>query len=249
VLGGRPDFASDPSTFHEILCRESFRNNPVVGVTKGCQAQRALFYGGTLDNGKVALVKHLSHGVMLRELVAKMRFEEGDYVTCYGGLLGLAPSEETELDTHMRHIPSTDYVLEGLPFSNCFPQQLGAVCALGYTVPLRPRCDDPAWEQVITSTGIGYMANTVTKCPMRSRARANVTVCEVMLGRAIPGVPYSSVLVLQASAGGIDMEAPIISPYESWKLKRKFQFKCVDEDHYKWAGLPLYSVEDESESE
>ncbi len=57
-----------------------------------------------------------------------------------------------------------------------------------------------------------------------------------MLGTTIPGVPYPSVLVLRASLGGIDIGEKIISPYESWKLTRKFQFKCIDKEHYEAAG-------------
>ena len=57
-----------------------------------------------------------------------------------------------------------------------------------------------------------------------------------MLGRTIPGVPYPSVMVLRAGTGGIDIGQPVISPYEPWKLTDKFQFKCVEEAHYKAAG-------------
>ncbi len=99
-----------------------------------------------------------------------------------------------------------------------------------------PRCDDPAWAKVISSSGIGYMANTTTQCPLQTRSRANVTVCEAMLGRAIPGVPYPSVSVFRASVGGIDIGEKIISPYESWQLTSKFQFQCIDKDHYEAAG-------------
>lgn len=232
---GRPDFDSDPTTFHETLCRDSFRQNPVPDKAKGCQAQRALLHGGTLDNGQLSVEVRWSHGRMLRELIAKARFEQGEIVSCYGGFVTPAPLE-TNLHTHMRHIPLTDYVLEGLPFADCFPVKLGAMFKLGYNVALRPRCKNPAWDKVITSSGVGYMANTVTRCPLFTRTRPNVTVSEAMLGRIIPGVPYSSVIVLRASEGGIDIEEPIISPYEPWKLKKKFEFKCVDEEHYKAAG-------------
>ena len=156
---GEWQFDSDPLTFHEELCRQSFRCNPVFGISKGVQAQRALFHGGTLKNGKVALEWKESHGVMLRELIAKTRFKPGEDVTCYGGFVELAPPVSDE-HTHMRHIPLTDYVLEGLPFANCFPTKRGKVVSLGYDVPLHPRCDDPSWAKVIVSNGIGYMCNT-----------------------------------------------------------------------------------------
>lgn len=207
----------------------------MFGVTKGCRAQHALLHGGTLKNGKVSVDRRCSHGIRLRELVARIRFEAGDVVTCYGGLVKAAPSE-TDSDTHMRHIPLSDHVLDGLPFSNCFPEKIGSVLDHANTVSLQPRCQDPEWEKIIVSNGVGYMANTVTWCPLRVRARANVVVCEEILGREIPGVPYSSILVLRASTGGIDSDESIISPYEPWKLKQKFQFKCMEEAHYKAAG-------------
>lgn len=232
--GIKSGFASRPERFHEELCRKSFRQDPVFGAAKGCQAQRALIHGGTLANGKVAVEVRWTHGRKLRELIAKVRFEPNEDVSCYGGFLQQAPSE-TDRHTHMRHVPLTDYVLEGQPFAGCFPVEEGFTkFTLG--VPLSPRCGDPAWDQVITSNGIGYMANTVTKCPLRSRSRTNVTVCEAQLGRAVPGVPYSSVLVLRASDGGIDIGQPVISPYEPWKLKKTFEFKCADAEHYRAAG-------------
>jgi hypothetical protein len=188
----------------------------LFGVTKGCRAQHALLHGGTLKNGKVAVDRRCSHGIRLRELVARIRFEVGDVVTCYGGLVKAAPSE-TDSDTHMRHIPLSDHVLDGLTFSNCFPEKVGSVLDHANTVSLQPRCQDPEWEKIIVSNGVGYMANTVTWCPLRVRARANV-------------------VVLRASTGGIDSGESIISPYEPWKLKQKFQFKCMEEAHYKAAG-------------
>ena len=90
--------------------------------------------------------------------------------------------------------------------------------------------------RVIASTGIGYMANTTTAFPQQQRSRPNVTVCHAMLGRLVKGVPYPSVIVLRASAGGIDEGEAVISPYEAWRLTGKFAFKCVDRSHYAMAG-------------
>jgi hypothetical protein len=99
-----------------------------------------------------------------------------------------------------------------------------------------PVVKDPAWTRIIVSNGIGYMANTVTKWPLRERTHSNVTVCEASLGRNIPGVPYNSVIVIRANDKGIDIGDRIISPYEPWKLKKKFAFACVDQAHYEAAG-------------
>ena len=220
--------------------------DPVFGKGTGIQAQRALFQGGTLSNGKLAVEFHKSHGLVLRELIAKVRFETGDDVTCYGGFLMSAPKKEKDSDTHMRHIPTSNFVLEGRQFSECFPTTVGGVFQLGFQVSLHPRCGTTAWEEVIATNGLGYMANTVTKCPL-SRSRPNVVVCEAMLGRTIPGVPYPSIMILRAGAGGIDIGQPIISPYEPWKLTKKFQFKCLEEAHYRAAGHVQQLDESESE--
>jgi hypothetical protein len=244
----KPDFASNPAKFHEELCRQSFMRRPVFGVTKGCAAQRALFHG-TLENGKVAVEERWVHGRIVRELIAKVRFEWKADVTCYGGMLAPARKEK-DTDTHMRHIPQTNHVLEGRPFSECFPVKQGAVFGLGYTVPLRPRCVDPAWDKVIENNGIGYMANTVTRCPLSARTKTNVVVCEAFLGRNIPGIPYANVMVLRAAKGGIDIGQPIISPYEPWKLKKKFCFKCVEPEHYLASGREqTFSDESDGSSE
>jgi hypothetical protein len=231
----KTDLEGDPAKFHEALCRASFEKDPVRDGGTGCAAQRALLHGGTLTNGKVAIQFRESHGKPLRELVAKKRFNEGDDVTCYGGFVGLAPMEKQD-HTHMRSIPLSDYVLCGQAMSDCFPGEPCALYSIGHIIALSPHCQNPDWAVQIASSGIGYMANTVTKCPIQRRARPNVTVCSAMLGRHIPGVPYHVVMVLRASAGGIDIDEPIISPYEAYKLKDKFVFECGDKSHYHVAG-------------
>jgi hypothetical protein len=245
------EFDKDPATFHESLCRKSFEQQPVFGITKGCKAQRVLLHGGTLDNGKVAVEWRWSHGLELRELIARKRFECGEVVTCYGGFAIKAPvvsEDEVGMDSHMRQIPGTDYVLEGAPFSNCFPVKQGAMFDLGYSAGLWPKCDHPGWAKVIASSGIGYMANTVTKCPLSSRrTRTNVTVDTAVLGRTIPGVPFDSILYMRANMGGINPGEPIISPYEQWKVKEKFKFQCIDKAHYEASGSLLSSDEDSEE--
>jgi hypothetical protein len=63
------------------------------------------------------------------------------------------------------------------------------------------------------------------------------------LRQAIPGVPYPSIMTLRASTGGIDVGERIISQYESWKQTKKFEFRCVDEAHYRAAGRVQQLVE------
>jgi hypothetical protein len=224
---------ADPASFHEILCRQSFERHPTRG--KGKPAQWALFNAGTLDNCKVHVNILESHGIPLRELVAGVRFEPGDDVTLYGGLL--EPGRiETDLDTHTRHIPLNDWVLNGQMFSESFPSGQGGTYNLGIREKLTPRCKSKEWERVIRTTGLGYLANTVTKCPLISRLRPNVVVVELILGRVIPGVPYDSILVLQAGTAGIEPGDRIISLYEYGTQKEKFKFRCADPTHYIAAG-------------
>ena len=101
---------------------------------------------------------------------------------------------------------------------------------------LTPQCEDQRWEAVIASSGIGYMANTVTRCPLLRQTRPNVVVHEVAMYRVIAGVSYSSVLVLRGASQGIDIGEPIISPYEGYQSKAKFKFHCKDPLHWAAAG-------------
>lgn len=227
---------ADPSTFHEILCRQSFERGPTRG--KGLRAQRALFNAGTLDNLKVHVSILESHGTMLRELIASVRFEPGDDVTLYGGFLE-PERPETDLDTHTRHIPLMDFVLNGQELADSFPSRQGGGYNLGVHAKLRPRCESKDWERVICTTGLGYLANTVTICPLHSRLRPNVVVVELMLGRVIPGVPYASILVLQAGAAGIDPGDRVISLYEHGAQKEKYNSRCADRHHYVAAGRKM----------
>lgn len=235
----------DPTMFHESLCRQSFLDRPVVGRHgKGIDAERAIMTGGTLSNGQLQVQIRQSHGVRLRALIAMVTYMPNDIVTCYGGFLERAPPK-AEAGTHMRSVPLTSFVLNGEEFSNCFPSHHGAEFDLGRTMSMTPRCVDRAWEDVINSTGVGYMANTVTKCPLQQRAHANVTVHHAILGRRIPGVPYSSVVFFRAGTNGIAPGEPVISPYEACKSNRKFTFKCSDVEHYRTAGQPFDTSDDD----
>jgi hypothetical protein len=227
----------DPSMFHEYLYRQSFKQRPVKGTGSGVRVQRAIMSGGTLENGKVRVYFRRSHGVTLRELIAMVTFEHHDCVTCYGGFEEPAPASKLDGNNHMRHIPCTRRVLNGLPFADCFPTVPGVMFDLGLDAPLRPRCDNPAWSHMIRTSGIGYMANTVTKCPMRLQPRPNVTIQSRSSYRQIDGVSCGSVLYLECGVRGIAVGDPIVSPYEGWAGNPEFRFECVDQDHYARAGL------------
>ena len=201
-------------------------------------AQRALFLGGTLENGKVAVQRRRHHGPFVRHLIAMVDFNPDSVVTCYGGFLEAAPRTkgQTNAKTHMRRIPASDFVLNGWAFSETFPSSSCGMQTLGYNVNMCPEHDDPEWVRIIRTTGLGYMANTKTICPMKVGNGTNVTIGEAKLGRVIPGIPYSSIMVLKACAAGIKTGDPIISPYRSYALKDKFWFKCIDRGHYYWSG-------------
>ena len=193
-------------------------------------------HGGTLANGKVSVQVRHSHGRALRELVTEVDFQSGDVVTCYGGFACRAPVDEKDEHTHMRHIPSSDLVLNGLPFANTFPDDHSTTQRLGWMVPLKPRSGDKKWDKVISDTEIGYMANSVTSCPLSNREYPNVTVATGMLGRSITDVAYEDVVYLLASKDGIKKGETVVSPYESRQQTEKFQFKCADVSHYRAAG-------------
>jgi hypothetical protein len=233
VNGVLNDFHTAPHNFHEILCRASFKENPTSG--KGCRAQRALLHGGTILNGKVSVQVRHDHGRAVRELVCLKDVPPLEVVTCYGGFVGLAPAEKDE-HTHMRHIPASGYVMDGDAFSSTMPEGNSAVSKLGVKIPLYPRCDDEKWASVVAGSGIGYMANTVTKCPLQGQKGYNVTVHAYTLGRVVPGVVQSDVLVLQACIHGLKAGDCVISPYESYRQTKKFQFVCADLMHYRAAG-------------
>jgi hypothetical protein len=221
--------------FHERLCRQSFKQHPVKRGGTGAPAQRAIMTGGTLDNGKLRVYFQKSHGVLVRELIAMVRFEPHSVVTCYGGFVELAPSEEA-CHTHMRHIPETKRVLNGVEFASRFPCKPGVMFELGRGLPLRPVCANADWSTVIRTTGLGYMANTVTKCPLQ-RTRPNVTIQCKPVGRYIKNVPHgSSVVYLVAASKGIAVGDAVISPYEACVQTAKFRFNCADPAHYKAAG-------------
>ena len=233
----------DPAAFHESLCRASFKQTPVVGDHgTGIDAQRAILFGGTLSNGKLQLQKRVSHGVAIRELIAMQDFPHGQIVTCYGGLLELAPTDKKQ--THMRCIPATNYVLNGVEFSKCFPCEHGAELALGVYVSMLPRCQTVGWATVICTTGLGYMANAVTRCPLQGRVCPNVTVHRSTLGREVPGVPYSDVLYFRAALHGIRRGQPVISPYEACRSNPDLQFTCCDPAHYRAAGRQMMPLEE-----
>jgi hypothetical protein len=249
-VGPRQDPEGDPGLFHEQLCRNSFLRNPVSDGGAGIEAQRALLRGGTLLNGKVQVVSHWSHGQELRDLIAGVKFLPLEDVTCYGGQLGLAPPKN-DGHTHMRHVPLSDYVLDGIEFSRTFPVATthGVGNKYGFMVPLQPQCVNPVWSDMIASSGIGYMANTHTICPLERRSRNNVTIHAVPLGRNIPDVMYSSVVVLRACSKGIAKGARILSPYEPWKLQEKWKYRCMSAAHYNAAGHSMPITDDTDQTD
>jgi hypothetical protein len=227
--------AEDPSRFHEVLCRRAYRQKPVIGTGSGSVAQRILLHGGTLDNGKLVIREQDYHGRRVRHLMAGVLFAPNEIVTCYGGFLQKEPKLSKD-KTHMRHIPHTNLVLNGWAFSQSFPLTTGSMQRLGYDVDMIPFHENPDWLRVIRTTGLGYMANTKTSCPMRVNNKTNVTVCQAQLGRDIDGVGYKNMLYLVANGNGIAKGDPIISPYRSYTLKDKFWFPCIDRNHYEAAG-------------
>ena len=226
-----------PDAYPEVLARASFHLNPVrKRGARGWRAQQLLLGGGTLD-GNLYVAWEKRHGIWLLGLYSTQDIEGNRDVTCYGGVRRPKPAQELDTDTHMRCVPGEDFVMDGKEFAACFQGPRSPLCEFGGLIPVLPRCGSRGWREVIRSSGIGYMANTVTKCP-RVLERPNVFTAYVPLGRTIPGVPYTSLMVLRAGVHGIRAGEPIVSVYVWACQKAKFTFACKDRGCYAASSKP-----------
>jgi hypothetical protein len=240
---------------HELICWHYFYKNPVRSPSPGCKAARALDTCGTLGNGMV-YIAHRSDGD--RGLFAGRDLAPTTLVTLYGGVLrrllqilrratppavpgreqGTAGGNDDEKDTdsHTRHIPNNSNVaLDGLPFAQYIPavidvNQLQAA-RFQPGSPLFPECEDEDLQYVITHSGCGYMARTVTRncssCPS-----ANVHLASFDLFHPAIGVGYDSVEVVVVGKSWIRKGEELICKYEgkaSNKNERKH--RCADPSH------------------
>ena len=201
-----------------------------------------LLGNGTLD-GDLYVAWEERHGTWLLGLYSKLDIGGKQDVTCYGGVWRPRPAVELDTDTHMRCVPGEDFVMDGKEFAECFQGPRSPLCRLGRLVPVVPHREGSGWAEVISSSGIGYMANTVTKCP-RVIERPNVNITHVPLGRTIPGVPYTTLMVLTTGVNGIKAGEPIVSIYVWACQKKKFQFECRDRWCYAAVNKP-YPVDND----
>jgi hypothetical protein len=233
---------------HEQLCRASFQANPVRGYGAGSRAQRALLNGGTLANQGVTVTYVRSHGVVTRELITNVDRSPGDTVTLYGGVLVSRPPVETNEHTHIRSIPSTNLALNGKPFALAFPAHPSTMNKLSHRASLVPVFCSEKHRKVISTSGLGFMANGPTVCPSGSDM-ANVTIQMYPLARVVPGVRYDSIMVLEVGRHRLPAGTRIICKYESVQGSTdKFTYQCRDPVHYEAAGqdyCPISSDDDE----
>jgi hypothetical protein len=243
---------------HELICWHYFYKNPVRSPLPGCMAARALDTGGTLGNGMV-YIAHRSDGD--RGLYAGRDLAPKTLATLYGGELRkllaslrrattpAAPGreqgaaggndsecEEKDPNSHTRHIPLNGIVvLDGLPFVQCVPavidvNQLQAA-RFQPGSPLFPECEDEDLQYLITHTGCGYMARTVThncsSCPS-----ANVHTADYGLFHPAIGVGYERVLVLVVGKSWIRKHEELICKYEGYASNKTRKFaQCTDPSH------------------
>ena len=233
------------------MVRESFVQRPVHGSGTGCQAQRAVLHGGTLDNGKVGVEWTTSHGFTVKGLINRFLLEPSETITLYGGEEQRRPPHETAEHTHMRVIPETSgqRVLNGAPFAATFPRSPPQVSGPGFDTRVLPQCDRELAD-LIRRTGLGYMANSpITYCPLGTE-RANVTVARVPMYRRVAGVGYTVLLVLTCGNKQLQPGTPLLCDYRpKMDLPAKFQFRCRDPSHYHAAGQPFPRTEESSDGD
>ena len=157
----------------------------------------------TLTNGKVYVsISTLTSPTPMLGLFAGERFEPGDPVTLYGGVLGDVDEYRTapRVDTHVMKVPGGDWIRDGKPFADCFPivSECDPSINTAYLSELKqpptarshvlPMCDDSALSIYIRSNGIGYMAN-------RPSTGEGGNVCIESVNPTTSGVAPRSVLL------------------------------------------------------
>ena len=73
---------------------------------------------------------------------------------------------------------------------------------------------------------------------MKLSKHKNLFRLVVPLGRTIPGVPYTTLMVLTTGVNGIKAGEPIVSIYVWACQKKKFQFECRNRWCYAAANKP-----------
>jgi hypothetical protein len=191
--------------------------NPVRPRCSGYPAQQALHSAGTIANGKVSVDRRTKCEHDCLGLFARSHWSHGDVVTLYGGVI--TPVKETS-KSHSRHDRGLgpDYAYDGLPFSRLFARDV-------HGPHWRPRSPDSVLSDLIEHSGIGWMANTVTKnCPAKRNSRPNVTIKSIdLVIKGIP-VPNTSVLALVCGKSGIVPGDEIISVYEHGQSNENLAF-------------------------
>jgi hypothetical protein len=156
-------------------------------------------------------------------LFAGCDFDVGDVATLYNGVLqprSLASKTHSRGDRGL----GVDYLYDGHQHSIRFDVSPGSE-------HLRPRTDDPHLRYLIENTGVGYMANTVTRdCPSNRNIRTNLRVASI--DHFHPGMPvqYQTILALIITCP-VRAGEELVSLYEYGSSQDELHFYCKDETH------------------
>jgi transposase-like protein len=155
-----------------MTCPEHLKKASVV---------RKLEHSGSLANERVFVaISDVCESPILG-LFANVDFKRGDVVTCYGGRLRSsndAHQEEEDHKTHVRRIPGSIFVRDGLEFSRYFKRDSVSEMKSELDLPASARvhrevtgCERDVWER-IQQEGVGYMANTDEKSKLNVKVKS-----------------------------------------------------------------------------
>jgi hypothetical protein len=141
-----------------------------------------------------ALDKPIQFGLFVKDVAsaaaaaaAPVVFRKGDLVTMYGGMLVDATDVPPDLRSHARRVPSTGWVLDGLPFAWMLKRPVPGtkerfaellVAGIGPLLPSEPFFTAEEVRRFL-ATPLGFMSNTAR------RELCNVRIREVRVGSDI----------------------------------------------------------------
>jgi hypothetical protein len=169
-------------------------------------------------------------------LFAGCDFGVNDVATLYGGEI---KHRSVASKTHSRGDRGLgpDYCYDGHSHSGMFE---GSRSSRG-SRHLRPRSPDSDLCYLVENTGIGYMANTVTRdCPSKRNIRTNLKV--VSLDHFHSGIPvqYGTILALIVTRP-IRAGEELVCLYEYGESQPELHFYCTDKTHSTYHAYSPYN--------
>ena len=188
-----PEFWKRPGFRHEVLLRLDFqKSTPLSGSRgNGLNVFKALSSAATLSNGGCYIQWRMVCGVVMRCLCMGRDWPKESMLSPYGGVLS---DGDMRGATHTRSIPgSAKMVMVGQPFADTF----SSIPVLGQREI--PTSADEALNHLVTTTGIGYMANAPSSGCQCGRGGPNAQICAIPMGRSrrVKDVPLDAALFVQ----------------------------------------------------